>query len=396
MSFERSQVEILRQRLAEPRQFIQIVLGPRQIGKTTAVKQALERIQTPFQFYNADQVTEGNSWINTCWETARLEMTATKAPSFILIFDEIQKISGWSEAVKKEWDNDTRLGVNIKVILLSSSRVLLDKGLSESLMGRFEEIRMSHWTWAEMHSAFNLDMQQYLYFGGYPGPINLLGNENRWRFYVHNAIIDATINRDVLLDALVRKPTLLRRTFELGASYSGQILSLNKMLGELQDAGNTTTLSAYLQLLDDSGLLTGLQKYSVDKARRRASIPKFQVHNNALRNALDSVPYNETVTNSVNWGRCMESAVGAFLISQAYCQGFEVFYWREGAEEVDFVLRGNGKLVALEVKSNKEKYSSGMKLFKEKFHPDKSLIIGQTGMPLHTFFSLNPMADLLV
>lgn len=309
--------------------------------------------------------------------------------SAIIVIDEIQKISNWSEAVKKEWDNDSFFDVNIKVLLLGSSRVLIEKGLSESLAGRFEEIRMSHWNYAEMKEAFGFSLEQYIFFGGYPGAASLIGDEERFQQYIQSAIIEATINKDILMDTPVSKPALLRQTFELGASYSGRLQSLNKMLGSLQDAGNTTTLAGYINLLDESGMLCGLQKYSIDKARRKSSIPKLQVYNNALKIIYGGLTFKQAITDRRAWGHIFESGIGAYLVSQAFIRRFEVFYWKERNDEVDFILRKNNSLAAIEIKSNAEKNTSGLDKFKEIFKPSSSFIVGDGGIPAEEFLKMD-------
>lgn len=232
----------------------------------------------------------------------------------ILVIDEIQKIQkiqNWSEVVKKEWDDDSFHECNIKVLLLGSSRVLLEKGLSDSLAGRFEEIRMSHWSFGEMNECFGFSLEQYVFYGGYPGAAPLIKNEDRFQQYIQSAIIDATINKDILMDTPISKPALLRQTFELGSAYSGSLLSLTKMVGALQDAGNTSTIAGYISLLNESGLLTGLEKYCVDTARRKASIPKLQVYNNALKTIYSSMTLEQALADRKAWGHILESAVGA-------------------------------------------------------------------------------------
>lgn len=281
--YKRAEYQTIKKRLEEPRRFIQVVMGPRQVGKSTVVKQVLKELDIPYQMFSADNVPATNSaWVANCWEATRSLQKNKGYESIVLVIDEIQKITNWSEAVKKEWDDDTFHDRNIKVLLLGSSRVMLEKGLSESLAGRFEEIRMSHWSYMEMKECFGFTLDQYIYYGGYPGAASLIDEEERYLQYIQSGIVDATINKDILMDTPIGKPALLRQTFELGSAYSGQLLSLNKMLGSLQDAGNTATLAGYIHLLDESGLLCGLQKYSIDTARRKASIPKLQVYNNAL------------------------------------------------------------------------------------------------------------------
>ena len=316
-------------------------------------------------------------------------MVAKKLKTILLVIDEIQKISNWSEVVKKEWDDDSFHDSDIKVLLLGSSRVLLEKGLSESLAGRFEEIRMTHWSYPEMKECFGFTLEQYLYFGSYPGAAPLINDEDRYQQYIQSSIIDTTINKDILMDTPISKPALLRQTFELGAAYSGQILSLNKMLGSLQDAGNTTTLAGYINLLNESGLLCGLQKFSMDAARRKASIPKFQVYNNALKTVLSPFTFEHALLDRKAWGHIFESGVGAYIVSQGFAHRFEVYYWRERNNEVDFVLKKKGTTVALEVKSNAEKSNTGLQKFKTMFQPKEVLVIGEGGLPVEEFLAMD-------
>lgn len=388
--YKRSEYHVIKTRLKEQRKFIQVVMGARQIGKSTVVKQVLKDIDEPFQLFSADNVPTTNSaWISDCWSVARRLKESRELDSFILVIDEIQKINNWSEVVKKEWDADTFNDINIKVLLLGSSRVLLEKGLSESLAGRFEEIRMTHWSYPEMKECFGITLDQYIFFGGYPGAATLIQDEDRFAQYIQSSIIDATINKDILMDTPISKPALLRQTFELGAAYSGEILSLNKMLGSLQDAGNTVTLAGYINLLNESGLLGGLQKYSIDTARRKASIPKLQVYNNALKLVYNPLTFEQAIMDRKAWGRIYESCIGAYIVSQSFVHRFEVFYWRERADEVDFILRKKNTIIAIEVKSNAEKKTSGLDKFKEMFKPKSAFIVGDGGMSAEDFLSLD-------
>ena len=388
--YKRTEYLTIKNRLEEPRKFIQVVMGPRQVGKSTVVKQVLQDLDAPWQFYSADNVPASNSaWISNCWAAVRSLKESKGYESIVLVIDEVQKIENWSEVVKKEWDDDAFYDRNIKVLLLGSSRVLLKKGLSESLSGRFEEIRMSHWTYSEMRDCFGVSLDQYLFFGGYPGAASLIGDVERYQQYIQSAIVEATINKDILMDTPIGKPALLRQTFELGAAYSGQLLSLTKMLGVLQDAGNTTTLAGYVQLLDEAGMLCGLQKYSIDMARHKSSIPKFQVYNNALKTIYSPHTFEQSMMDRKVWGHIFESGIGAYIISQAFVHRFEVFYWRERNDEVDFVLRKKGSVIAIEVKSNAEKNTTGLEAFKKLFKPQTALIVGDGGIRADEFLSMD-------
>ena len=390
--YKRSEYQIIRKRLEEPRRFIQVVMGPRQVGKSTVVKQVLQDIDLPYLLFSADNVPASNSaWVSNCWAAVRSQKESKAYGSVILVIDEIQKIANWSEVVKKEWDDDTFHNLDIRVLLLGSSRVMLEKGLSESLAGRFEEIRMSHWSYAEMKECFGYTLDQYMFYGGYPGAAELIAEPDRWEQYIQSAIIDTTINKDILMDTPISKPALLRQTFELGAAYSGEVLSLSKMLGSLQDAGNTVTLAGYINLLDESGMLCGIQKYSIDTARRRASIPKLQVYNNALKAIFNPYTFEQAILDRRAWGRIFESSIGAWLVSQAFVHRFEVFYWRERDLEVDFILRKKGIVIAIEVKSNAEKNTKGLNSFKERFNPKSAFIVGDGGISTADFLTLDIM-----
>lgn len=388
--YKRLEYQTITSRLNEPRRFIEVVVGPRQVGKSTVTKQVLRDLSLPWQAFSADNVPASNtSWISNCWAAVRSLKASKGYGAMVLVIDEVQKIRNWSEAVKQEWDADTFNDCDIRVLLLGSSRVLLEKGLSDSLAGRFEEIRMSHWSFTEMRECFGFSLDQYLFFGGYPGAAALIDDEDRYQQYIQSAIIEATINKDILMDTPISKPALLRQTFELGADYSGKILSLTKMLGQLQDAGNASTLAGYIELLNQSGLLAGLQKFSIDTARRKASIPKFQVFNNALRTIYRPFTFDEAIMDRSEWGHVFESGVGAYLMSQAFIHRFEVFYWRERNDEVDFVLRKKGRVVALELKSNAEKNTAGLDRFKAMFNPHVALVVGSGGMPVEEFLSID-------
>ena len=390
MEYKRSYYQQVKERLLEQRLRLQVIVGPRQIGKTTLIGQVLKDIDIPYDSHTADDAcTSANDWLTSVWENARLKMHARKADEFLLVIDEIQKISNWSETVKAEWDKDTRENRNLKVVLLGSSRTLIMQGLTESLAGRFELIRLPHWTYTEMHEAFGWSIEQYIYYGGYPGTTNYINDPKRWRQYVKDSLIEPSITRDVLFSTKIAKPQLLRQLFEIGCSYSGELLSLTKITAQLQDAGNVTTLANYLNLLNEAGLLGGLQKFANDKARKYNSIPKYQVHNSALRNAYEETPFNEAIMDSKIWGRLTESAIGAFLISQSQICDFDLYYWRNNNEEVDFVLQRRKKIVAIEVKSGRRQTNKGIASFKQEFHPLRTIVVGNDGYPIEDFLSID-------
>lgn len=382
----RRQSETLINRISEPRRTIQVVAGPRQVGKTTMVKQILKNLAIPSMFFNADTV-ESNQWISERWEDARAQLRYQRANEMLLVIDEIHKIDNWSEAVKREWDADTFNDVNLKVVLLGSSRLLLKKGLTESLAGRFELIPMGHWSYDEMHKEFGWTIEQYIYYGGYPGSAAYINDESRWRRYIRDAIVAPAIEKDVIQTSIIYKPALLHQLFKLSCSYSSELLSYNKMLGSLQDAGNTTTLASYMELLGESKLVTGLQKYAVDASRKYRSIPKLQVYNNALMTAMtDGISFKKAYTQPKLWGRWVESAVGCWLLDHADEMEYRLYYWRDGNDEVDFVVVHGETMVAIEVKSGHEQTDRGLSVLREKYHPKHSLVVGGSSMPLEQLF----------
>lgn len=374
-------------RIKESRKFIQVVTGPRQVGKTTVVSQVLEQ----YEGASAYRLAEGLGmrpidWLEGEWNAARI--LAKSEGGYLLVLDEIQKIEGWSDVVKRLWDEDSFNHVPLKVVLLGSSRLLLQAGLNESLAGRFELMDMWHWSFADMQKAFGYTLDEYVLMGGYPGSAEFRNDETRWRSYVKDAIVEPSISRDILQLEKVSKPALLRQTFVLGCAYSAKILSYQKMLGQLQDAGNTITLAHYLRLLGEAGLVCGLPKYYDEPVRTRASSPKLAVCNTALATALSPYSFAEIRSDPARWGHAVESAVGAHLLATARAAAVEVLYWNVGIKEVDYILRKGDRLAALEVKSAQADDVSGIKEFKAKNPQAKVYLIGGQGLPLEKFFSL--------
>ena len=391
--FQRHHFQALKDRLDEPRRFIQVLLGPRQVGKSTLLEQVLKRLTVPFFSVAADAVANaGDVWLEQRWEAARLQFQQAGSTEFVLAIDEIQKIGNWSEMAKKLWDEDTRMKRNIKVVLLGSSRLLLQQGLTESLAGRFETTYLGHWSFAEMEAAFGFTPEQYVWFGGYPGAAALVNDEDRWKKYVNDALIETSISKDILMLTRVDKPALLRELFELGCLFSGQVLSFNKILGQLQDAGNTTTLAHYLRLLDTAGLLAGIEKFTGEELRRKSSSPKFQVHNTALLTAQQAASLDEVQQRPDVWGRWIEAAVGSHLVNHRLSQGYTVHYWRNRNDEVDFVLEKKGKIIAIEVKGGATQKARGMEAFRKQHDPDKVFLVGTSGIPWKEFLKVKPSA----
>ena len=387
--FSRRHVADLLRRLREPRRFIQVLSGARQVGKTTVARQVAERSGLPLRYASADEPTLRDAgWITAQWEAARLLVREAGADGALLILDEVQKVTGWSDVVKGHWDADSYAGRPLKVVLLGSAPLLVQRGLGDSMAGRFEVLHLPHWSLVEMRAAFGWSTDQYLFYGAYPGAASLVDQPERWARYIRDALIEPTIARDVLLLSRVDKPALLRRLFELGCAYSGQILSYTKMLGQLQDAGNTTTLAHYVDLLAGAGMITGVPKYAGGAARRRGSSPKLQVFNTALITALSGLTLAEAQADREFHGRLTESAVGAHLVNASAGGVCEVFYWRDRGREVDFVVRSGRKLTALEVKSGRAPAAlPGLDAFVEAFRPHRTLVIGGDGIAIEEFLA---------
>ena len=388
--FTRKLVAQLAERLAEPRRFMQIVTGPRQSGKTTAVTQVLEELSLPTHFVSADDPSlNSTEWLRNEWDRARV---LAKAGDAVLIVDEVQKIKGWSSIVKLLWDEDARLQTPLKVVLTGSSSLLLQKGLAESLTGRFEILYSQHWSYAECREAFGYSINDFLFFGGYPGASALIKDEARWARYMGTSIVEPTISYDILMMEEVRKPALLRSLFMLGSGYSAQELSFTKMLGQLQDAGNTVTLAHYLDLLGKASLLTGLQNYSGNQIRSRKSSPRFMVYDTSLMTYADGANRRRLIDNPADRGRLVESAVGAYLLARGKEEGFEVYWWRDRGNEVDYVIRKGSRLTAIEVKSGRVKGVGGSLVFKQRYPEAFSLIIGSTNCSIEDFLlGLQPL-----
>lgn len=372
------------ERLAEVPARLQIVSGPRQVGKTTVVRQALDACDLPNHYASADDPTlRDTAWLDEQWQEGR--RLAGENGGAVLAIDEVQKIDNWAEAVKRLWDGDRAAGRSLRVVLLGSAALLIQHGLSESLTGRFELIRAPHWSFAEMRDAFDFNLEQFVYFGGYPGAATLVDDEERWASYVLDSIVETTISRDLLLLTRVDKPALLRSLFRLVCDYSSQIVSYQKLTGQLQDAGNTTTLAHYLDLLAGAGLAVGLEKYSSGKVRQRRSTPKLLALNTALVSATSGRTFAESRESPEHWGRLVETAIGAHLWA-ARDPRTELLYWRNRGREVDFVLSRGDSLTAIEVKSGRRRDGlPGMSAFESAHGPTKKLLVGGDGTPIDAF-----------
>lgn len=384
-------VDAILDTLGAGKKLIQIITGPRQVGKSTAAEMVGESWRGRVIYASADSpLPPGPEWLRHHWDTAR----RLKSEGPLLIIDEVQKIRGWSEEVKQLWDEDVRKKEPLDVLLLGSSSLLLQQGLTESLSGRFFLHRMHHWQFLQMSSTFGIDLDRWLYFGGYPGAVSFMKNETLWKNYIRDSLIETVLSRDVLQMQKIAKPALLRHLFMLSTAYPAHILSYNKMLGQLTDAGNTTTLSHYVDILDSAFLLSGLEMYKIGKNPKRGSSPKLVLWNNALINAVSPAGFEETRSNPELWGRIVENAVGASLLNELKGLPYELYYWRKGDAEVDYILHTPANTWAIEVKSSRLRKTRGLRQFLELNPKAKPLIVGGSGMGLEEFFR-TPKKELL-
>lgn len=415
--YKRPQEELLKVRLIESVHFINLLAGPRQVGKTTMVRDLIGQNPQSSYYVSVDEEATINiynlgsipsaitppqnkdaAWLQFQWQEARNRAAQwlnsgqnsrndVEAAAFVFAIDEVQKIEQWSNLVKGLWDADRANGVPMHVVLLGSAPLLMQKGLSESLAGRYEVMTMSHWGFTEMQEAFDFSLEQYIYFGGYPGSAWLIKDEARWRRYVRDSLIQPNIEKDILQRVRIKNPMLLKQLFELGCHYSGQELSLTKMIDAINEAKHTETLADYLHLLGEAKLLTRLQKYAAQEVRKRNSAPKLHVFNTALMSALQDYSFSEAQADRSYWGRLVESCVGAHLLNTSD-EDTQLYYWREGNQEVDFIVAKGKKLAAIEVKSAPNPVvSKGLDSFCTKYSHARKVLVGNGGVTLAEFLS---------
>lgn len=395
--YKRPLYDKVRERLIAPRAFMQVLAGPRQVGKTTLAQQVKELLPLPSHYASADSsCLRDSAWIEQQWETGRqLAKQTSHEFGALLILDEIQKIPFWPDMVKKLWDEDTLNQINLKIMILGSSSVLIQSGLGESLAGRFELIPISHWSFEECREAFNLNLEEYIYFGGYPAAAILIKDEERWARYIVDSLIETSISRDIMLMTTIHKPALLRRVFELGCLATGRIISYQKMLGQLQDAGNAATLAHYLELLAGSGLLAGIQKISMDPVRQKASSPKLQVLNTALATAQGHLSFESIKRNRQHWQTLTECAIGAHLLNSSFGTKMGIYYWKDNNRSIDFIIRKDDDLIVIEINNTKKgKNNQGIELFKQKYQPKSTFFVGEEGISVEEFL-LMPLKELV-
>ncbi|HSN79174.1 MAG TPA: ATP-binding protein [Rhodoferax sp.] len=359
--YERAFVAQLENRLRAATPLIQVLVGPRQVGKTTGMRQLLARTSRPYHYANADDLlVTDRSWLLEQWQKALLLGDGT-----LLVIDEIQKIPNWSEVIKFLWDVQPG---RLRVVLLGSGSLQIQSGLTESLAGRFELTRIYHWTFAELEEAFGYDLERYLLYGGYPGAVAFEDDYDRWYAYLKDSIVEAVIGKDILQNRKVANPALFRQAFEILCRYPAQEISYTKLLGQLQDKGNTDLVKYYLELYAGAFLIYSLEKYSNKGWLTRSSSPKILTACPALY-TMTAGP--GALADPEQRGRVFELAVGAELLQLPG----ELFYWREKNAEVDFVYRYQGRLYAIEVKSGRKKSAKGLEAFAKHFPEARPVIL---------------------
>lgn len=386
MSYERPLKSVLLSLLSRQTPVIHVLIGPRQVGKTTIARQIEQSAGIPVIYATADSpVPLDAAWIETQWRRAAAAGTEAGVP-VLLVLDEVQKVRGWSEVLKFLWDS-RGAGPEVRVLILGSSALLMQEGLSESLAGRFFLHRCSHWGYPECREAFGWSLGQWIYFGGYPGGASFAEDETSWKRYIADSLIETVLARDVIQMSRIAKPALLRHLFALAATFPAQSVSYTKMLGQLQDAGNSTTLAHYLKLLESAFLASGLGLFSRGEQRKRGSSPKLVLWNNALVNALSTRSFADALGDTIWWGRLVENAVGAHLCNSLNSVEYTVTYWREGNHEVDFVIARGRDVWAIEVKSGRSGKASGLARFRLRYPEARVLLVGGAGIPLEEFFA---------
>jgi predicted AAA+ superfamily ATPase len=354
-------LDLLAQHLQDSPHLIQVILGPRQVGKTTSITHFLEaQYRERFVYVSADALFNADAhWLRENWQRARTEKK-------LLVVDEIQKIENWAEAVKSLWDEDQKNRKSVPCILLGSSSLEIQRGLTESLTGRFQLIRAYHWNYRESHAGYGISFEEYLKYGGYPGSYPMIRNEGEWSGYLKNSIIETVVGKDILQNRTVKSPSLFRQAFDLLISYPAQEISYTKLLGQLQEKGNTDLIKYYIKLYEGAFLIKALEKFSTNAVKVKSSSPKILPLCPAFYYAHLLADYS-----AKERGRVFELIVGAQLARL----GLDLFYWREKNDEVDYVLKRGKKIWAIEVKSGQKKSTRGLEKFKEKFSGAKLVIL---------------------
>lgn len=388
---QRAYFKIIKKWIEEPRRSIKALYGPRQVGKTAMVKEALASSSIPWMYVCAEDLEVADGlWLRKLWEEIRQKAKESDRKEAVIVIDEVQRVDSWNETVKREWETDTFNKTNVKAILISSASHLIQKGLTESLVGKFESMLIPHWSYREMKEEFGWSPEEYMWFGGYPGGIKFMENESAWKRYIKTSVIDTSISKDILLQIRIDRPSLLRKLFETGSLHSSYVLSLTQVQEGLTERGNLSTLSNYLGLLESTFLMTGLDKYTGERNRKRSSKPKFQLFNNGLFSAQSDKTFHEAKSDPQLWGHVFESAVGTHLLNSSYTEDFDLYYWFEKRMEVDFIVEKDNRMIVIEVKYDKNAPETGLDLFTYKFDPKSIYTVGEGGIPIEEFLLMKP------
>ena len=391
--------KLLLERLRGERRFLQVLSGPRETGKTTLVRKLLDEIELPKWYITAEgRAGKDILWLEAQWRNGRAKVELNRLRNRgLLVIEEIQRIPRWAETVQRLWDEDTAAGLNLQVLVVGSSSLPMERGLTENLAGRFELIPVTPGLFPEMAAAFGVTLNQYLYYGGYPEAAELIKSPKQWVRYITDLLVETSISRDILQTTRVDKPALLHDLFAIACDNSCQVLSYRNLLARLPEAGNTTTLAHYLRLLQGAGLAAGLPKYTgpgEGKDRQRASSPKLLALSTALITARADQDFDLARTDPDLWGRVVETAVGAHCVHAAAGTDISVYYWAGQNREVDFVLARGKELAALEVETDRRKQTaSGLELFCRLYPVQRRHVIGPSGLSLEAFFR-TPLVDL--
>lgn len=333
---------------------IQVLLGPRQVGKTTSILSFLKKYKGPYLYISADEVLETDlNWLDQAWQKA-----FDLSPQCLLVIDEIQKVQDWSSQIKRLWDKQKiSKKSRLKLFLLGSSSLKIQKGLSESLTGRFELLRAYHWNYLETQKIKKMSFENYLLYGGYPGAYDHIKDPVRFSSYLTKSIIQTVIEKDILQYHRIKNPALFKQLFDILSRLPSCEISYTKLLGQLQDKGNTDLVKDYLDLYEGAYLFQQVHKYQTAHFTRKTSSPKII----PMAPALIQLDYKKA--SKENMGLAFEALVGSDLLRAE----LSTTYWRDKDNEVDFVVEYKNRIIAIEVKSGKKKSSKSLSAFKIRF-----------------------------
>ena len=341
---------LLGERLREPAPGrIQLLTGPRQVGKTTLLLELARQFGEAAVYMAGD---EPDAALPGFWERCWTETEArAQRGTAVLLLDEIHHLPDWAARLKGQWDRLRRQHLPLHVVATGSSALRVATGSRESLAGRFERMTLSHWPAAALGSTFHLSEHSaalsLVQFGSYPGTMELKSDPARWRAYLRDAIIEPAIGRDVLSLGAIRRPALLRQVFAIATASPAQVVSLQKLQGQLQDKGALETVAHYLAMLQEAYLVSPLERFSTRAHRRRSAPPKLLTLNNALLSAMHPDGPPDPAKEPQRFGAWVENACLAFAVNQ----GQRVMYWREEPLEIDAVFEGSWGNWAVEVKT---------------------------------------------